>query len=51
MWFNTWSGGSQHELVFVFKNGTDKHRNNTMLGQFGRYRTNVWNYPGQVCLL
>lgn len=37
---------SQHELVFVFKNGTDSHRNNVQLGQFGRYRTNVWNYPG-----
>ena len=37
---------SAHELVFVFKNGKDKHRNNVQLGQFGRYRTNVWNYPG-----
>jgi DNA modification methylase len=37
---------SAHELVFVFKNGKDKHRNNIQLGQFGRYRTNVWNYPG-----
>ena len=37
---------SAHELVFVFKNGRDKHRNNVQLGQFGRYRTNVWNYPG-----
>jgi DNA modification methylase len=37
---------SQHELVFVFKNGTAPHRNNIQLGQFGRYRTNVWNYPG-----
>ena len=36
---------SQHELVFVFKNGTSKHRNNIQLGQFGRYRTNVWHYP------
>jgi len=36
---------SQHELVFVLKNGTSKHRNNIQLGQFGRYRTNVWNYP------
>jgi DNA modification methylase len=36
---------SQHELVFVFKNGTSKHRNNIQLGQFGRYRTNVWQYP------
>ncbi len=35
---------SQHELVFVFKNGRKAHRNNIQLGQFGRYRTNVWNY-------
>jgi DNA modification methylase len=37
---------SQHELVFVFKSGTATHRNNIQLGQFGRYRTNVWTYPG-----
>jgi DNA modification methylase len=37
---------SQHELVFVFKNGQESHRNNVQLGQFGRYRTNVWQYPG-----
>lgn len=37
---------SQHELVFVFKNGKEAHRNNIQLGKFGRYRTNVWNYPG-----
>ena len=37
---------SQHELVFVFKSGTVAHRNNIQLGQFGRYRTNVWTYPG-----
>lgn len=37
---------SQHELVFVFKNGKGQHRNNVQLGQFGRYRTNVWQYPG-----
>jgi DNA modification methylase len=37
---------SAHELVFVFKNGRNSHRNNVQLGQFGRYRTNVWNYPG-----
>jgi DNA modification methylase len=35
---------SQHELVFVFKHGTKSHRNNIQLGQFGRYRTNIWNY-------
>jgi len=37
---------SQHELIFVFKNGTAPHHNNVQLGQFGRYRTNVWDYPG-----
>lgn len=37
---------SQHELIFVFKNGTAPHINNFELGQHGRYRTNVWNYPG-----
>lgn len=37
---------SQHEMVLVYKNGTQPHRNNVELGQHGRYRTNVWNYPG-----
>ena len=37
---------SQHELVFVFKSGTAAHINNVRLGQYGRYRTNVWTYPG-----
>jgi DNA modification methylase len=37
---------SQHELVFVFKNGTKPHINNVELGRFGRNRTNVWNYAG-----
>lgn len=37
---------SQHELIFVFKSGRESHRNNVQLGQYGRYRTNVWNYPG-----
>jgi DNA modification methylase len=36
---------SQHELIFVFKNGRAKHRNNIQLGRFGRNRTNVWRYP------
>jgi len=36
---------SRHELVFVFKNGKGPHRNNVMLGKFGRNRTNVWEYP------
>jgi DNA modification methylase len=37
---------SQHELVFVFKQGRGSHRNNVQLGQFGRNRSNVWRYPG-----
>ena len=37
---------SQHELVFVFKNGDGKHINNVELGKHGRYRTNVWQYAG-----
>jgi len=36
---------SQHELVFVFKNGMESHRNNIQLGRFGRNRSNVWAYP------
>ena len=50
--WNKLSGGmgslyrSQHELVFVFKNGTASHTNNIELGSHGRYRTNVWDYPG-----
>jgi DNA modification methylase len=34
----------QHELIFVFKNGTSKHVDNFELGQHGRSRTNVWTY-------
>jgi DNA modification methylase len=37
---------SKHELVFVFKIGTAAHVNNFGLGETGRYRTNVWDYPG-----
>ena len=37
---------SQHELIFVFKNGNAAQRNNVQLGKFGRYRSNVWRYPG-----
>jgi DNA modification methylase len=37
---------SQHELILVFKHGSGSHRNNVQLGQFGRNRTNVWQYPG-----
>ena len=37
---------SKHELVVVFKNGAARHQNNVELGRYGRYRTNVWDYPG-----
>ncbi len=37
---------SQHELVFIFKQGTAPHINNFGLGENGRYRTNVWSYAG-----
>ncbi len=37
---------SKHELVFVYKNGEEKHINNFKLGATGRYRTNVWDYAG-----
>jgi hypothetical protein len=37
---------SKHELIFVFKVGTAAHVNNFGLGDNGRYRTNVWDYPG-----
>jgi len=37
---------SQHELVFVFKNGTAPHINNIELGRFGRSRSNLWTYAG-----
>jgi DNA modification methylase len=38
---------SQHELIFVYKNGGgEAHVNNVQLGRFGRNRTNVWAYDG-----
>ncbi|MEM1288593.1 MAG: DNA methyltransferase [Pseudomonadota bacterium] len=37
---------SQHELVFVFKNGAGAHINNFGLGAPGRHRSNVWQYAG-----
>lgn len=37
---------SKHELVFVFKQGTAEHTNTFGLDDTGRYRTNVWDYPG-----
>jgi DNA modification methylase len=37
---------SQHELIFVFKNGDAPHQNNIELGKHGRSRSNVWQYAG-----
>jgi DNA modification methylase len=37
---------SAHELIFAFKNGKNPHVNNFGLGDGGRYRKNVWEYPG-----
>jgi DNA modification methylase len=37
---------SKHELVFAFKVGSAPHLNTFGLGDTGRYRTNVWDYPG-----
>jgi DNA modification methylase len=37
---------SQHELVFVFRNGKESHLNNIELGRHGRSRTNLWTYAG-----
>ena len=37
---------SQHEMIPIFKNGKAKHQNHIQLGKYGRYRTNVSNYPG-----
>ncbi len=37
---------SQHELIAIYKLGTKPYINNIELGKHGRYRTNVWNYPG-----
>ena len=34
-------------LIFVWKTGTGAHINNIELGRFGRYPTNVWDYPGE----
>jgi DNA modification methylase len=37
---------SQHEFIFVFKNGDGPHQNNIELGRHGRNRSNVWTYAG-----
>ena len=37
---------SKHELVFAFKVGEETHTNTFGLGEGGRHRSNVWDYPG-----
>jgi DNA modification methylase len=37
---------SQHELLPLFKKGKAAHINNVELGKNGRWRSNVWTYPG-----
>ena len=37
---------SKHELIWAMKKGTARHINNFGLGDKGRHRTNVWDYPG-----
>lgn len=37
---------SQHELCSIMKVPGGRHQNNIELGRHGRYRTNVWSYPG-----
>jgi len=41
---------SQHELLPLFKKGTAWHVNNVELGKRGRWRSNVWTYPGASSL-
>jgi DNA modification methylase len=41
---------SQHELLPLFNKGTAPHVNNVELGKRGRWRSNVWNYPGASSL-
>jgi DNA modification methylase len=37
---------SQHELLPMFKKGAGPHVNNVELGKRGRWRSNLWTYPG-----
>lgn len=41
---------SQHELLPVFRKPGDSHVNNVELGKHGRWRSNVWEYPGASSL-
>jgi DNA modification methylase len=37
---------SQHELLPILKKGLAAHVNNIQMGRHGRWRSNVWTYPG-----
>lgn len=37
---------SQHELLPMFRVGSLPHVNNVELGRHGRWRSNLWQYPG-----
>jgi DNA modification methylase len=41
---------SAHELLPLFKKGGAPHVNNVQLGKRGRWRSNVWTYPGASSL-
>ncbi len=41
---------SQHELLPLFKKGAAPHVNNIELGKHGRWRSNLWTYPGASSL-
>lgn len=41
---------SQHELLPLFTRGSHPHVNNIELGKRGRWRSNVWTYPGASSL-
>jgi DNA modification methylase len=41
---------SQHELLPLFKKEKAPHINNVELGKNGRWRSNVWTYPGASSL-
>jgi DNA modification methylase len=41
---------SHHELLPLFKKGSAPHVNNVELGRKGRWRSNVWTYPGASSL-
>jgi len=41
---------SQYELFALYKKGEAAHVNNIQLGKNGRWRSNVWTYPGASSL-